>query len=274
MTTIGAAAVGPILVIVVRTDPAPSIIEHQKLWIAHLEKTPPAAPRSSPYCEATPHRPPKRRERVIKRVFRTFGEVVKAGAMVIEGTGFVAATFRSVLSMILLALRPNYPFKIFASIEDGLAFGLNHVDATDVTVSDTLSEVERTESLPTEPERWWLAASRPIGAGSYRWIAELSLQLGDRLPKAHAIRLGCVEMAEGAVEVALGKCATRGLNHPMAVTTARATKEDETTATGGLGSFRIALTSSRCRALGAPPSVNTNTRQRRRSGNSRNMLSS
>ena len=61
---------------------------------------------------------------MIKRVFRTFGEVVKAGSMVIEGTGFVAATFRSVLSMILLALRPNYPFKIFASIEDGLAFGL------------------------------------------------------------------------------------------------------------------------------------------------------
>jgi len=83
---------------------------------------------------------------LIKRVFRSFGEVVKAGAMVIEGKGFVAATFRSVLSMILLALKPNYPFKIFASIEEGLAFALNHVDATGVTVNEVLIEVERLKS--------------------------------------------------------------------------------------------------------------------------------
>ena len=128
-----AAAVGPILVIVVRTNPAPSIIEHQKLWIAHLRANAPGGSAFVTILRSDTPPPTEAARAVIKRVFRTFGEVVKAGAMVIEGTGFVAATFRSVLSMILLALRPNYPFKIFASIEDGLAFGLNHVDATNVT---------------------------------------------------------------------------------------------------------------------------------------------
>jgi len=141
-----AAALGPILVIVVRTDPAPSIIEHQKLWMSHLLAN---APGGSAFVTVlrsdTP--PPTEEARVlIKRVFRSFGEVVKAGAMVIEGKGFVAATFRSVLSMILLALKPNYPFKIFASIEEGLAFALNHVDATGVTVNEVLIEVERLKS--------------------------------------------------------------------------------------------------------------------------------
>ena len=74
---------------------SPGIIEHQKLGCTPSSQCSRGSAFVTVLRSDTP--PPTEEARaMIKRVFRTFGEVVKAGSMVIEGTGFVAATFRSV----------------------------------------------------------------------------------------------------------------------------------------------------------------------------------
>jgi hypothetical protein len=137
------AAIGPVLAMVVKTDPEPSILDHQKRWIDYLRTN---APGGSAFVivlrSDTP--PPTEDARTrIRQVLREFGVVVKGGCIVIEGKGFVAATLRSVLSMIILAIRPNYPFKIFADLKEGIDWALGRIANPGVTVPDLLAEFER-----------------------------------------------------------------------------------------------------------------------------------
>jgi hypothetical protein len=122
-----AAILSGVVLIVVRQDPDASILEHQKRWIRQMRSEAPDGSAFIAVLRSDTPPPTEAARAIIKRVFLEFGQVVKAGAMVIEGAGFVAATFRSVLSMILLALRPSYPFRIFADLREGCDWVSGHL---------------------------------------------------------------------------------------------------------------------------------------------------
>jgi hypothetical protein len=133
-----------VLIFIVRDDPRPSILEHQPRWMAQLKQNSPEGSAFITVLRADTPPPAEPARRLIKRVFSEFSRVVSAGAMVIEGEGFVAATFRSVLSMIALALRPNYPFKIFANLHDGSEWVLKYVGPSGrVSLADLVSAIEQ-----------------------------------------------------------------------------------------------------------------------------------
>jgi hypothetical protein len=139
-----AAILGGLVLIIVRNDPRPSILEHQQRWMAQLEKNSPDGSAFVTVLRADTPPPTEPVRKLIKRVFAEFARVVSAGAMVIEGEGFVAATFRSVLSMIVLALRPAYPFKIFANLTDGSEWVMKYVGAAArISVPDLVSAIEQ-----------------------------------------------------------------------------------------------------------------------------------
>jgi hypothetical protein len=142
-----AAILGGILFFIVRDDPRPIILEYQQQWMAQLKKNSPEGSAFITVLRADTPPPAEPARKLIKRVFAEFGQVVSAGAMVIEGEGFVAATFRSVLSMIALALRPNYPFKIFANLHDGSEWVLKYVGPSGrVAVTDLVNALERVKT--------------------------------------------------------------------------------------------------------------------------------
>jgi hypothetical protein len=136
------AAIGPLLALVVKTDPDPSILEHQKRWIDYLRTNAPGGSAFITVLRSDTPPPTEEARARIRKVLANFGEVVTAGGMVIEGKGFVAATFRSVLSMVVLAIRPNYPFKIFADLREGIDWAVGHIQNPGVTVPELLAEFE------------------------------------------------------------------------------------------------------------------------------------
>src|SRR5262245_33389848 len=87
------ALVGGVLLIIVREDPRPSILEHQQRWMMLMKRNSPGGSAFMTVLRADTPPPTEQARKLIKRVFSEFGQVVSAGAMVIEGEGFVAATF-------------------------------------------------------------------------------------------------------------------------------------------------------------------------------------
>lgn len=114
-----AATLGGLLILIIKEDPRPSIFEQQRRWHRKLEEVSPQGVAFLAVLQADTPPPTEEARVVIKRVFREFGKLMKGGVMVIEGDGFVAATFRSVLSMMVLALRLPYPLKVQRSIGEG-----------------------------------------------------------------------------------------------------------------------------------------------------------
>lgn len=114
-----AASLGGLLILIIKGDPRPSIFEQQRRWHRKLDEASPHGAAFLGVLQADTPPPTEEARVVINRVFREFGKVVKGGVMVIEGDGFVAASFRSVLSMIVLALRLPYPLKVQRSIGEG-----------------------------------------------------------------------------------------------------------------------------------------------------------
>ena len=67
--------------------------------------------------------PPKEQAReTIRKAFHQFGEVCSFGAMALEMTGFVAAGKRSVIILIMLAVRPSFTMKVFGSVDEASRF--------------------------------------------------------------------------------------------------------------------------------------------------------
>lgn len=89
--------------------------------------------------------PPKDQAReTIKKAFHQFGEVCSFGAMALEMTGFVAAGQRSVINLIMLAVRPPFTMKVFGSVDEASRFVVGRqAPAPQHTVAELNGVVEK-----------------------------------------------------------------------------------------------------------------------------------
>jgi hypothetical protein len=116
------AIVGPVIVTIVHHDPHPDILKHQQNWLKRLREVAPDGSGFIVVLQSNVPPPPEPLRAVIRRTFDEYGKVVRAGAMVVEGTGFAAAALRGVLAMIHMAARHRYPFKVFGNIGEASAW--------------------------------------------------------------------------------------------------------------------------------------------------------
>ncbi|WP_394839341.1 hypothetical protein LVJ94_20860 [Pendulispora rubella] len=72
---------------------------------------------------------------VISNAFTRLGSQIHAVANAVEGDGFRAATMRAVVTSMALVIRPSYPVKTVATVEDAAEFLAAHSDGR-LTVSD------------------------------------------------------------------------------------------------------------------------------------------
>lgn len=107
-----------VLFMVIQDDPRPDVLEHQQRWMRKLKADSPDGAGFIVVLRSDVPAPKDSARANIRRVLVEFGTVVNAGAIVVEGTGFIAATLRSVLSLMNLASRPSYPLKVFGSLSE------------------------------------------------------------------------------------------------------------------------------------------------------------
>jgi hypothetical protein len=112
------ALCGNLMIFVALDDPQPSVVRLLPGFIRTLKAQ---APGPIGFLVVLPpdNPPPKEEARkTIKDVFNLMNEGMSFGAMAIEMTGFAAAGQRSVVNLILLAVRPKIPVKMFGSVEE------------------------------------------------------------------------------------------------------------------------------------------------------------
>lgn len=117
-----AALVGPCLVIIARREPGPTIAQEAPRWVDGQLEAYPAKGGVIIVVQANAPPPSDVSRSRIDRAYTEYGRGAVAGAMVIEGHGFVAASIRSVLSVLMLTSKYNYPIKTFSKVADGAAF--------------------------------------------------------------------------------------------------------------------------------------------------------
>ena len=103
---------------IVRNDPGADVLQHQATWIRRMKADAPDGSAFLVVLRSDVPPPPETARALIKRVFQEFSKVVVAGAMVVEGRGFVGSALRSVLTMLSVAARPSYPLKVFSSVSE------------------------------------------------------------------------------------------------------------------------------------------------------------
>jgi hypothetical protein len=117
-----AALVGPCLTIIARREPSPNVVDEAPLWVdSQLESYPHKGGVIIIVQASAP--PPSESSRArIDRAYAEYGRGAVAGAMVIEGRGFVAASIRSVLSLMMLTSKYAYPIKTFSRVDEGAIY--------------------------------------------------------------------------------------------------------------------------------------------------------
>lgn len=142
-----AASLGGVLLLIIKEDPRASIFEQQRRWLKRLKEDSPEGCVFLAVLQVDTPPPTEAARATIKRVFREFGPVMKAGVMLIEAEGFAAATFRSVLSMLVLTLRLPYSLKVFQSTQDACFWLLPHLGrAGRVSGSEVLMALKHLKS--------------------------------------------------------------------------------------------------------------------------------
>ena len=136
------AIIGPIIVTVVHNDPHPDILKHQQGWLKRLREVAPDGSGFIVVLQSNVPPPPEPLRAVIRRTFDEYGKVVRAGAMVVEGTGFAAAALRGVLAMIHMAARHRYPFKVFGNIGEASTWIAAQIGRGSVAPRDLAAAVE------------------------------------------------------------------------------------------------------------------------------------
>ncbi|HEU4405933.1 MAG TPA: hypothetical protein VFS43_11760 [Polyangiaceae bacterium] len=120
-----AALVGPCLAVIARREPGPNIFQEAPRWVDGLLEAYPHKGGVIVIVQANAPPPSDASRSRIDRAYSEYGRGVVAGAMVIEGRGFVAASIRSVLSLMMLTSKYSYPIKTFSNVDDGAAFLAN-----------------------------------------------------------------------------------------------------------------------------------------------------
>jgi hypothetical protein len=136
------AIIGPVIVTVVHNDPHPDILKHQQGWLERLKEVAPDGSGFIVVLQSNVPPPPEPLRAVIRRTFDEYGKVVRAGAMVVEGTGFAAAALRGVLAMIHMAARHRYPFKVFGNIGEASAWIAAQIGRGGVAPRDLAAAIE------------------------------------------------------------------------------------------------------------------------------------
>jgi hypothetical protein len=113
---------GPALVTIARTEPDEPIVREAPRWVDQLLSTHPERGIYIVVVQASARAPSEEARKRIDHTYSAFGRGVVAGAMVIEGVGFMAASIRSALSLLMLKSRYEYPLKTFATPTEGAAF--------------------------------------------------------------------------------------------------------------------------------------------------------
>ena len=116
------ALVGPALVLIARRPPDEHAMQATPRCVSQLVATYPQRGALVVVVPSDCPVPGDEARRYMHRMYTAFAEGVTAGAMVIEGTGFVAASKRSVVSLLLIKSRYPYPLKVFATTAEGAAF--------------------------------------------------------------------------------------------------------------------------------------------------------
>ncbi|HEU4535296.1 MAG TPA: hypothetical protein VFS00_14305 [Polyangiaceae bacterium] len=117
-----AALVGPCLTLIARDEPAFAIRRESSRWIDELLAAYPQKGGVIIVVQANVAPPSEEGRDHIDRSYAEYSRGVVAGAMVIEGEGFVSASIRSVVSRLMLRSKYNYPIKAFAHVTEGAAF--------------------------------------------------------------------------------------------------------------------------------------------------------
>lgn len=133
-----------LLVMVVHEDPRPDLVQHQQRWMKELAERV-SGPKGFMVVLRPDNPPPAEEARgTIRRAFQQFGEGMSFGAMVVEKTGFKAAAQRGALTMIILAARPAYPLKVFATVAEATRWIVDNFGAeARLSLTDVMIAVER-----------------------------------------------------------------------------------------------------------------------------------
>lgn len=107
-----------VLLLVAKNDPEPSFTSLLPTIVRRL-KAEAAGPVGFLVVVTADAPPPADEARArLRAAFDTFNASMAFGALVVERTGFVGASMRSVVNVLVLASRPTYPMKVFGSIDD------------------------------------------------------------------------------------------------------------------------------------------------------------
>jgi hypothetical protein len=117
-----AGLVGPVLVVLARGEPGEEILTQAPRWIDRLLTRYPQKGAYMVVIQTSAKPPGDVGRKRIDRAYTEYGRGVHAGAIVIEGKGFMAASIRSALSVIMLASRYPYPQKTFATVGEAAPF--------------------------------------------------------------------------------------------------------------------------------------------------------
>ena len=137
------AIFGNLLLMVVRNDPEPSFARLLPLYLKRLkaQATGPIGFFVVVRADAPP--PVEEARATLKSAFQTFNASMAFGALTLETTGFVGASMRSVVNLLILATRPTFPLKVFGSVNDAARWLIQtQPRAEETSLSDLVQIVE------------------------------------------------------------------------------------------------------------------------------------
>jgi len=132
------------LLMVAKSDPLPETGQHLPRWIARLKKANDGPIGFMVVLRPENPIPSEEVRNTIKRLFKIFSESMSFAAFAVEKEGFTAAAQRSVLNMIMLAARPPFTMKVFATVEEASAWiASKHGSEVKLTAPDLIDVVDR-----------------------------------------------------------------------------------------------------------------------------------
>jgi hypothetical protein len=112
------ALVGPVAVLIGRGLPGPLLAKHGGMWTKQLAARFPSGCGFMIVLRSEAPPPDEETRTRVSRFFEACSENATAGAIVIEGTGFVAATIRGFFGAYCLATSYRFRLRVHGTVED------------------------------------------------------------------------------------------------------------------------------------------------------------